>query len=291
MPFDPGFTRTLEALNLLARRLLHGEERGDRTTPRRGASLEFADYRRYTPGDEIRYIDWNVYARHGSLFVKEFTAEEDVHIALVLDTSRSMTFGRPTKLKAAEELAAAIGYIGLANFDTVSLYSAAGALRARARLLRGKGAVFELLSAIEELEEEGAGDLAGAFGSPIARLKGRSLVVLISDFYDPGASAAVRGLLAQRHQVHLVHLVSREEIDPPEEGRVRLVDLESGRERDVVVGPRTLAAYRRRFVDWCSELEAFALRHELFYARVRADDPLEKRVRDLLRRGGILEHR
>ena len=93
MHFDARFTRTLEALNLLARRILAGAERAERRVPRKGASLEFADYRSYTPGDEIRYIDWNVYARHGSLFIKEFSAEENVHVSIFLDASRSMQFG------------------------------------------------------------------------------------------------------------------------------------------------------------------------------------------------------
>src|SRR5262245_63343120 len=109
MPFGPDLIRTLDALNLLARKLLSGEDRADRLTPRKGASLEFNDYRRYAPGDEIRYIDWNVYARHGNLFVKEFTAEENIHVSVLLDTSRSMEFGG--KFQAAKELAAALGYI------------------------------------------------------------------------------------------------------------------------------------------------------------------------------------
>ncbi len=289
MPFEPGFTRTLEALNLLAKRWLIGEEHGERRTPRRGASLEFADYRRYTPGDEIRYIDWNVYARHGSLFVKEFTAEEDVHIAIVVDTSRSMEFAG--KFRAAKELAAAFGYIGLVNFDTVSLYALGATLRPSMKYLRGKGAIFELLGAIDALRTEGVTDWNSAFTSPIARLKGRSLVLLVSDFYDPQVGPAVNRLLAQRHQADLIHIVATEEIEPPARGRTRLVDLETGRERDVPLTPAVVEQYRRRFQAWCTELEDFATKGELFYARVRSDDPLEKRVRDLFRHGGLLEHR
>jgi len=287
--FDAGFTRTLEALNLLARRWLAGEEHGERRTPRRGASLEFADYRRYAPGDEIRYIDWNVYARHGALFVKEFTAEEDVHIALLLDTSRSMDFGG--KFQAAKELAAAFGYIGLVNFDTVSLYSYCAALRLQKRHLRGKGTIFDLLSSLDGLKPDGAGDWNAALSSPLTVLKGRSLVLLVSDFYDPAYATAITKLLAQRHQVNLIHLVSNEEVDPPERGRTRLVDLETGRERDVPVTTAVIDQYRRRFQSYCAEIEQFAMKNELFYARIRSDDPLEKRVRDLFRHGGILEHR
>jgi uncharacterized protein (DUF58 family) len=289
LAFDPGFIRTLEALNLLAKRLLAGEERAERQTPRRGASIEFADYRRYAPGDEIRYIDWNVYARHGTLFVKEFTAEEDVHVALLVDTSRSMAFAG--KLAAAKELAAALGYIGLVNFDTVSLYGFADALRPVKKLLRGKGTIFELLGAIDGLDAAGASDWRGALAAPIARLKGRSLVFILTDFYDAGYAEAVRSLLAQRHQVNLIHLVTRQEIEPVERGRTLLVDLETGRERDLTLTPGVLDQYRRRLMAYCGEIEAFATRHETYYARIRADEPLEQRVRDLLRRGGILELR
>src|SRR5947207_13054306 len=152
MAFDAGFLKTLEALNLLARRTLTGDDRAERLTPRKGASLEFADYRRYTPGDEIRYIDWNVYARHGNLFVKEFSAEENLHVSILLDTSRSMEFGG--KFQAAKELAAALGYIGLANYDTVSLYAFGSELRMIKKFLRGKGRIFELLGMLDALGAE-----------------------------------------------------------------------------------------------------------------------------------------
>ena len=109
MSFVPEFIRTLDALNLLARKLLAGEDRADRPTPRRGASLEFADYRRYAPGDEIRYIDWNVYARHGSPVVKEFAAEQNVQFSVLLDASASIAYGKASKFEGARELAALTG--------------------------------------------------------------------------------------------------------------------------------------------------------------------------------------
>src|SRR5262245_4494404 len=201
MPFGPDLIRTLDALNLLARKLLSGEDRADRPTPRRGASLEFADYRSYAPGDEIRYIDWNVYARHGSLFVKEFAAEENVHVAVLLDTSASMTFGQPPKIDAARELAAALGYIALVNFDQVRFYTMGGALRGEKLFMRGKGAVFGMLESMDAARAGGQTDFR-ALATPIQRLKGRSVVILITDFYDPaGYAEGIRALLAQRHQV------------------------------------------------------------------------------------------
>ncbi len=291
MPFDAGFVRTLEYLNVLARRLMTSETRSDRQSHRRGASIEFADYRPYTPGDEIRYIDWNVYARHGSLFVKQFTAEENVHLAVVLDVSPSMCFGQPPKLDAARELAAAVGYIGLVNFDSVSFYTLGATLRAEKQFMRGKGAVFGMLDAIAAPTPGGRTDFR-ALASPIEKLKGRSVVILVTDFYDPvGYVEGIRSLLSQRHQVHLIHVVAREELEPGERGRYFLVDLETGRQREVSLTPETLERYRRRLRDWCSELEKFARDHEVWYARVRSDEPLEKRIREILRAGGILETR
>ncbi len=291
MPFDAQFVKTLESLNVLARRLLAFEARSDRPSHRRGASIEFADYRSYAPGDEIRYIDWNVYARHGSLFVKEFTAEENVHVAVLLDISASMTFGRPPKIDAARELAAALGYIALVNFDTVSFYTLGTALKAESLFLRGKGQVFALLGAVDGVKPGGVTEFK-SLATPMQRLKGRSVVILVTDFYDPaGYSEGIRALLAQRHQVHLIHVVAREELEPPERGRWHLVDLETAREREVTLAPEILERYRRRLREYCSEIERFARDHELYYARVRSDEPLEKRIRDILRTGGILETR
>lgn len=290
MAFDARFLKTLEALNIFVRRTLAGDERAERRTPRKGASLEFSDFRRYTPGDEIRYIDWNVYARHGSLFVREFSAEENVHLYLFVDTSHSMDFGR--KFPAAQELAAALGYIGLVNYDTVSLCSFGTELRIVQPFLRGKGRIFDLLGAIGGLAAGGATDLRAAFRAPLRRLRGRSLVLLLTDFYDvAGYVEGIRRLLSQRFEVHLVHLVTHDEVAPSARGRFSLLDLETGRSRDVTLQPRTLEAYRHRFSQFCGEIEDFSRAHELAYARVLAEDPLERRVIDILRAGGILEHR
>jgi uncharacterized protein (DUF58 family) len=292
MPFGPEFIRTLDALNVLARRLLSGEDRADRPTPRRGASLEFADYRRYTPGDEIRYIDWNVYARHGSLFVKEFAAEENIHVSIVLDASASMGYGKISKFSAARELAAALGYISLANYDSTSVYVMSDTMKAAVRRLRGKRSVFPLLAALEAVEPAGKTDLRAAFNAPLSRMKGRSLVIVLSDYSDPtGYMPAVRSLLSQGHQVHLIHVVAREELDPPDRGTFKLVDLETGERRQISLSDATVERYRARFRAWCDELERFSTEHELHYVRVRSDEPLDRRVREILRRGGILERK
>lgn len=284
------FIRTLEALNLLARKVRSGESRGERPSPRRGASLEFADYRHYTPGDEIRYIDWNVFARHGNLFVKEFVAEENVHATILLDASASMAF--EGKFEAARELAAALAYIGLVNFDTVSLYAFTDQLRTLRKFLRGKNQIFDVLAELEKLQPEGKTDFRSAFATTFPKLKGKCLVLVLTDFYDlAGTADAVKALQAQRFEVNLIHLVAREEVEPRARGRYRLVDLESGRQKDVMLMPDTVERYRRRFDAYCHELERTAREREVAYVRVRSDEPIEKRVVDIVRAGGILERR
>jgi uncharacterized protein (DUF58 family) len=290
MAFDGRFLKSLEALDLMARRVVSGDERAERRAPRKGASIEFADYRRYVPGDEIRYIDWNVYARHGSLFVKEFSAEENVHVSILLDTSRSMDFGG--KFASARELAAALGYIGLVHYDSVSLSVFSNEVRTVQKFLRGKARIFDLLDSLEGLSPGGPTDMRSAFRAALPRLKGRSIVLLLTDFYDlDGYGEAVRALLEQKLEVHLIHLVAQEELAPTPRGRLNLLDLETGREKDVVLAPRLVEEYRRRFGLFCGEIEEFARAHEMACARVLADDPLDRRVLEVVRAGGILEHR
>ena len=119
--FDETFLRRLEQLELASRRLTAGRMKGERRSVRRGQSVEFADYRNYAAGDDLRQLDWNVYARLEKLFVKLFVEEEDVTVHILVDASRSMDYGEPNKLDAARRAAAALGYLGLASMDRVSV--------------------------------------------------------------------------------------------------------------------------------------------------------------------------
>jgi uncharacterized protein (DUF58 family) len=292
MPLTPAFLRTLESLNLMARRVLTQEERGEREGLRRGASIEFADYRHYVSGDELRYVDWNVYARHGELYVKEFSAEESVHSLFLLDGSASMRVGTPAKFDAARELAAALAYIALTNFDTAGLYLFTGGVREVERFLRGKRSIFGFLESLDGLRAEGLTDMAKAFQAPIPRLKGRALAFVLSDFLDlDGFGAGLLALQAQRLQICVLHLVAREETEPPAGGRTELVDLETGQVREAFLSPAAVRAYLDRFHRHADEVDRFCASREIHYVRLRADLPLEKKVMEILRKGGILEHR
>src|SRR5829696_2838669 len=161
--FDEAFLRQLERLLLLMKSPVRGGLKGGRRSVKRGQSVEFADYRDYSLGDDLRQLDWNVYARLERLFVKLFIEEEDVTVTLLLDASASMASGRPEKLLFAKRAAAALGYIALASEDRVTVSVMAGRASRRRSGLRGSGRVFRLLSDLSAVEPaEGPTDLVVA---------------------------------------------------------------------------------------------------------------------------------
>lgn len=286
MLFDETFLHTLEYLNVAARKILAGEKAAERETLRRGGSIEFRDYRSYTVGDELRYVDWNVYARHGHLFVKEFMAEQDVHVLLLLDASASMDFGRARKFDAARRLAAAIGYVALGNFDSLTVIPFSRGPQAGLRDLRGKQAVFQLLRYLEPLATSGETDLRAASRAPLRKHRGRTVAIVVSDFLDiDGYAEGLKGLLAQRLQLQAIHVIDELEWSPEEGGSIRLVDSETRGTRDVEATPDLVAAYKTTFHGFLDEVEGFCRGHEVPYARVSTGAPLEKSVIELLQKG------
>src|SRR4029450_5379742 len=178
--FDEAFLRQLERLLLLMRSPVRGGLKGGRRSVKRGQSVEFADYRDYSLGDDLRQLDWNVYARLERLFVKLFVEEEDVTITLLIDTSASMAWGNPAKLLFAKRAAAALGYIGLASEDRVAVSSLTGRVARRRAAMRGSGGGVRLLADLSSIEAaEGPTDIVAAARHAGAQLHGRGVVVLI----------------------------------------------------------------------------------------------------------------
>ena len=165
---------------------VRGGLKGGRRSVKRGQSVEFADYRDYALGDDLRQLDWNVYARLEKLFVKLFVEEEDVTITFLIDASASMATGHPAKLLFAKRAAAALGYIGLASEDRVAVSALTGRIARRRAAMRGSGRVFRLLADLSAIEPaDGPTDLVAAARHAAAQLHGRGVVILISDLLDP----------------------------------------------------------------------------------------------------------
>jgi uncharacterized protein (DUF58 family) len=287
--FDEGFLRQLERLQLIMKAPVRGGLKGGRRSVKRGQSVEFADFRDYALGDDLRQLDWNVLARLEKLFVKLYVEEEDVTIHFLVDASASMTAGRPAKLLFAKRAAAALGYIGLASEDRVAITALAARQGRRQVSLRGSGRVFRLLAALSAISAaEGPTDLLASARHAGAQLKGRGVIVLLSDLLDPAADKVVRELAATGSELIVLHVLSPEELDPAMEGDVRLVDVETGDGLDVTVDLATIDDYKARLAAWQEGFAELAGKRGATYVPLSTDVPLADLVFAELRRRRVL---
>lgn len=287
--FDEAFLRQLERLGVLMKQPVRGGLKGGRRSVKRGQSVEFADFRDYTLGDDLRQLDWNVFARLEKLFVKLFVEEEDVTVTFLLDASPSMVYGRPQKLLFAKRAAAALGYIALAGEDRVVTVALSGRQARRHSGLRGSGRVFRLLANLSGIAPaEGPTDLLLAARHAAAMLSGRGVVVLLSDLLDPQADRVVRELAATGSELIVLHTLSPDELDPQMEGDLRLVDAESGEGIDVTIDLAAIDAYKARLAAWQEGLEDTATKRRASYVPLSTATPLNDLVFAELRRRRVV---
>ncbi len=287
--FDEKFLRQLERLLLIMKRPVRGGLKGGRRSVKRGQSVEFADFRDYSLGDDLRQLDWNVLARLEKLFIKLYVEEEDVTISFLIDASASMGAGDPPKLLFAKRAAAALGYIGLASEDRVAVTALAARAGRRHVALRGSGRVFRLLAALSSIAPaDGATDLVAAARHAGAQLSGRGVIVLISDLLDPAADTVIRELAATGSELIILHVLSPEELDPSMEGDVRLVDVETGDGIDVTIDLATLDDYKARLATWQESFADLASRRGATYVPISTDLPLTDLVFAELRRRRVV---
>ena len=287
--FDEAFLRRLEQLELASRRLTAGRMKGERRSPRRGQSVEFADYRNYAPGDDLRQLDWNAYARLEKLFVKLFVEEEDVTVHILVDASRSMVYGEPNKLDAARRAAAALGYLGLASMDRVSVAFLGDGRASLMRPMRGKRRASELFAFLSEPRPERLTGLASAARAYAARMRGAGPLVLVSDLMDPGYLDALRDLAGTRSQLSVLHLLAPDELDSNVPPDARLVDNETGQPVEVSGDDDLVERYRARLVEWQAEIAGFVGRRGGAYVPVSSDLDLADLLFDVLRRRRVVE--
>jgi uncharacterized protein (DUF58 family) len=283
---DPEFLKKLAYLDLVAKQIFTGVRRGERKSSRHGAGTVFSDHRSYSRGDDLRYVDWNIYGRLGTLFVKEFEIEESANVLVLLDRSESMAYGEPDKFSFAVRVAAALGYIGLAHLDRVEVLPIPEGLP---RIYAGKQQAPGMFNYLEKVTTGGTTDLLEAVKRIISTSRRRGIAILISDLLDPnGWQPAVDLLLARRHRVFLVHIVAPSEESPKLGGAVRLVDSEDGKKLDVRIDKRLLEVYRKSFKTYCRRIERYAMTKEIGHARLRTDLPFDEAILSLLRRGGVV---
>lgn len=287
--FDLEFLRKLEFLDVVARKLLAGRIRADRLSARRGTSVEFEDYRNYAVGDDLRYLDWNIYGRLEELFLKLFREEENLRLTVLLDCSQSMAFGDLDKFLYARQVAAAIAYIGMSNLDDANLLAFGPDLGESMGRMRGKGKVWHMFDFLKVLMNQGETDMRRSFRRFISKERRRGVVVVISDLYDrDGVIPSLRYLRSRRHEVYVIHVMDRQEIEPNLRGDLRLVDSEDGSHRDITVTDALRVRYREAFEGHARQVETYCRGAEVGYVRAHTEVPFEDLVLKILKRGGLV---
>jgi uncharacterized protein (DUF58 family) len=284
--FDTDFLKKLELLRLTSNRIYHGQGRGEHSTVKMGTSLEFSDYRNYQVGDDFRYIDWNIFSRLDRLFLKVFTAEEDLSIHILLDTSQSMMYGEPPKIDYARRVAAALGYIGLTNLDRVGITTFAAGVQDSMVPRRGRDHFLSLLDYCERITCGGDTDFNRSLMEYTFRGKRVGLAIVISDLLDPkGFERGLEALRFARYDVLLVQILDEEELRPTYAGPVRLRDLETNQEQRLTIDELLLTRYRERVQKWCGHIEDVCLKSQIEYLRASTLIPFEDLILKYLRHG------
>jgi len=285
--FDTEFLKKLERLRLIAKRLSWAGAKGEHSASRKGFSLEFADYRRYQKGDDLRYVDWNVYRRLERLLLKVFTAEEEMNVYLLVDTSRSMGEGAPPKIHYAKKVAAALGYVGLKNLDRVGGGSFSSVLHAPLTLGRGRKQILSLFDFLSKLSCGGETDLRAAIHTFANLFPHPGLVVIVSDLFDPaGWRAGLEELATKKYQLLVIHIVDEQEVTPRLAGDILLSDVESGRERRFFLDGDLLRRYREELGSYFGEIEALCASRRIDYLRTATAVPFDEFVLKTLRQVG-----
>ena len=296
--FDETFLRKVDRLSLVVRKRRSGQVRGERRSTKRGTSVEFADYRDYTKGDDLRRVDWNIYARLERPFVKLFEEEEDLTVHLLLDASGSMDWPRaaaaPThKWLYARRTAAALGYIALGSGDrlTVAVLQESPEATPAPRFgpARGKGQTLPLLRFLSEGKAEGETDLNQALHGYAFAARRPGLAVLISDLFSPsGYQDGLSTLLARGYEAIVLHVLSPEEANPRIAGDLKLVDVESHHEQEVSIDAGMRALYRQRLATWQDENNRWCGQRGVAYVPVITDTPFDELILSHLRRRGLV---
>jgi uncharacterized protein (DUF58 family) len=288
--FDEAFLRRLERLAVLSRRVMAGQLQGERRSPKRGQSVEFADFRPYAPGDDFRRIDWNAYARLDRFFVKLFVEEEDLTVHLLVDNSLSMDWGQPNKLWYAVRAAAAIGYVALSGLDRVTVKAFSGEGNALTTYLpqRGKQQAPALFSFLQTLHAGGRTDLAPRLRAYAASTTQPGPLLLLSDLMDDGWADGLRALAARGFEVTVLHILAPDEIDPEATGDLRLIDVETDAEVEVTADYETLSRYGDALAAWRAQLRRFCGARGMHYLSLSTSVPFEALLFALLRKQGVL---
>ena len=259
--FDSAFLKKLEYLSLVSRRVFQGYLLANKRTRQIGSGIEFADHRNYNFGDDLRYLDWNVYARFGSELIRRFEEEKDMHVYFLLDCSKSMATGVPNKFEYARQVTAALAYIALADLDRICIVAFADKLYQIFPTIRGKHHILSLIRFLESLETVGSTtDLATSMREFVNRKQHTGLAVVIGDFYDPnGFKPGLDVLRYRNYEPHIIQIHDALEADPSFRGDRQLHDVETGEMHEVTISENLIRRYKQKFASFLNEIKRYGV--------------------------------
>ena len=286
---DPTFMARLDQLDVMSRKMLAGKMKGERRSKRRGQSVEFADYRNYTIGDDLRFIDWNIYARLDKLFLKLFLEEEDLSLYVLLDVSKSCDFGEPSKARYMKQVAAALGYIGLVNYNRVSVIAMADGVVAETGAIRGRRRVAQMLDFISKLQPTGASHMAEACKRFALAHRHKGVCVVLSDFFDKGGyENGLRYVAGGKYDLFAVQCLAPQEIEPDLQGDLKLRDMEDDDMAEVSITQPLIKQYKANLNAYCLGLKDYVTRRGGTYLFTSTAVPFDTLVLNYLRERGLL---
>ncbi len=283
---------SLDSLDIVARKIFSGKTQGERKSRRRGSSVEFADYRQYTSGDDLRFIDWNVYARLDRLFMKIFLEEEELTLGIAVDASASMEFGNPNKFDFARRLAMALGYVALSSHNKVSLFGFNSDGVQRLTGLRGRRRTRDMGQWLLDLLPSGGTSFVDACKVISTSRQGRGVLVVLSDcLEEDGITQGLSYLVGGGWDVFVIQSLAPEEVSPLDaglEGDLRLEDSESGEECEITATAPLVANYKQRLEQYCESIREQCIRIGAGSVRVSTDVDMEQLLVEYLRGRGLL---
>lgn len=290
---DSQLMAKLDQVDVMSRKIFAGKLQGERRSKKRGISVEFADYRHYAHGDDLRFVDWNIYARLDKLFLKMFIEEEDLSLLVAIDTSASMDWGNPNKFVFCQKLAMALGYIGLVNHNRVTFYAFDSTGVRPLSNLRGRRRTKEMGSWLINLQPGGASNFTDAMRTIALSRQGKGVMVVLSDFmFKEGYEKGLRYLTGSGYDTFCLQTLAPEEIDPGKHGLagdLRLTDIEDDDTAEITVSAALLKRYKDNLNAYCGKLRDFCVRRGMMHLTIDTSTDLNTLLLDYLRKRGLLK--
>ena len=286
---DDDFLKKLEKIKIITKKGIRSPNKGGHRSVQSGEGIEFLDYRKYQAGDDLRYVDWSVFGRMDKLFIKLFHAEENQSIHILMDVSRSMDWGEPSKAVCAKRIAAAVGYIGLSTFDKIGLSSFAHKILDIRSPSRGKRKYPELLHFLLNQSRSYGTDVNASLAEYAAMSKSGGIALVISDFFDPkGYEEGLKALTYRNFDIHVLQVLDHRELFWSETGNVSLYETETGDKKSTFIDGALLDLYHRRISKYISDLESFCSAYHIQYYLHDTRIPFEDFLVEYITRGALL---